>query len=152
LGNGYPVSAVAMRGEIDKRLEQGGLQYAQSHQNDPLGCAVVKEVIATLREDKWIERGNAVGGHFLEGLQQLAARHSIVKEARGRGMLLGLELHPSEQLTVQAVYRSLLEEGFLVGYYPVGNLLRFDPALTIDREDINLILACLDRILGAAHE
>jgi len=64
-----------------------------------------------------------------------------VKEA------LGLELYPSEQLTVQAVYRSLLEEGFLVGYYPAGNLLRFDPALTIDRKDINQLLDCLDSIL-----
>jgi acetylornithine/N-succinyldiaminopimelate aminotransferase len=147
LGNGYPVSAVAMRGDIGNRLEQGGLQYAQSHQNDPLGCAVVKEVIATLREEKWIERGNAVGAHFLEGLQHLAARHSVVKEARGRGMLLGLELYPSDRLTVQAVYRSLQEEGFLVGYYPAGNLLRFDPALTIDRKDINQLLDCLDSIL-----
>ena len=65
LGNGYPVSALAMRGDICNRLEQGDLQYTQSHQNDPLGCANVKEVISTLREGDWVEQGNAAAAHFL---------------------------------------------------------------------------------------
>jgi acetylornithine/succinyldiaminopimelate/putrescine aminotransferase len=89
---------------------------------------------------------------FFEHLQQLAARHSVVKEARGRGMLLGFELYPSDRLTVQTVYHSLLEDGFLVGYYLAGNLLRFDSALSIDREDINRLLECLNSMLEAAHE
>jgi acetylornithine/succinyldiaminopimelate/putrescine aminotransferase len=58
-------------------------------------------------------------------------------------MLLGLELYPSDQLTVQTVYLSLLENGLLMGYNPAGNLLGFDPALTIDREDSYRLLECL---------
>jgi acetylornithine aminotransferase len=150
LGNGYPVSAVAMRCDIAEGLEDSGFHYAQSHQNDPLGCAVVKEVIATLGEENLIKRGNTVGTFFLQGLKQLEEKHSVVKEARGRGMLLGLELCPHERLSVQSAYRRLLEYGFLVGYYPAGNVLRFDPALTIDKDDITHFLESLDRILNDA--
>lgn len=149
LGNGYPVSVVAMQRTIAEHLETSGFRYVQSHQNDPLGCCVAREVIAIMREGNWIEHGNTVGTFFLAGLQRLAEKHAVVKEARGRGMLLGLELYPHERLSVQAVYERLLASGFLVGYYAAGNVLRFDPALTIEADDITRLLECLDEMLGA---
>jgi acetylornithine aminotransferase len=136
-----------MRQDIAKKLENSGFRYAQSHQNDPLGCAVAKKVISVLREEGWIERGNALGAFFLEGLKRLVEKHAVLREARGRGMLLGLEFYPHERISVEWVYRALLEKGFLVGYYPAGNVLRFDPALTIEKEDITRLLDCLDSIL-----
>jgi acetylornithine/succinyldiaminopimelate/putrescine aminotransferase len=63
-------------------------------------------------------------------------------------MLLGLELYPHEHLSVQSAYRQLLEGGFLVGYYSAGNVLRFDPALTMEKDDIRDLLESLDRILA----
>lgn len=150
LGNGYPVSAVALRSEIAMTLEQSSFRYAQSHQNDPLGCAVAQTVITLLREGAWIERGAALGASFLAGLQCLT-RYPIVKEARGRGMLLALELHPHPTFTVAAAYHALLERGFLVGYYPAGNVLRFDPALTIAEDDIAQLLETLTEMLAAVQ-
>lgn len=152
LGNGYPVSAVVMGQSIAEAVEASGFHYAQSHQNDPLGCAVAQEVIALMRDEQWIERGNATGAFFLEGLQRLAEKHpAVVKEVRGRGMLLALELRPDAGLSVMSAYHALLEQGFLVGYYPDGHVLRFDPALTIDRRDIRAFLDCLDALLETAR-
>jgi acetylornithine aminotransferase len=150
LGNGYPVSAVAMKRNIAERLENSEFRYVQSHQNDPLGCSIAQEVIAVLREENWVKRGNATGAYFLERLKQLE-RHTVVKEARGRGMLLALEFHPHESVSATSAYESLLEQGFLVGYYPAGNILRFDPALTIEKKDIAYLIDCLDRILETAE-
>jgi acetylornithine/N-succinyldiaminopimelate aminotransferase len=147
LGNGYPVSAIAMKRNIAEKLENSGFHYVQSHQNDPLGCAIAKEVIATFREGNWVERGNVVGTYFLDGLKQLEEKYDIVKEARGRGMLLALEFHPHERFSAETAYHALLERGFLVGYSPAGNILRFDPALTISKDDIVLLLKNLDHIL-----
>jgi acetylornithine aminotransferase len=147
LGNGYPVSAVAMRREIAEQLEASEFHYAQSHQNDPLGCAVAKEVIAIMHDEHWVERGNAVGTYFLEGLKRLAEKHDIVKEARGRGMLLALEFYPREGWSTTTVYQKLFEQGFLVAHSPIRNFLRFDPSLTIAKEDIAHFLECLDGIL-----
>jgi acetylornithine/N-succinyldiaminopimelate aminotransferase len=147
LGNGYPVSAVAMKREVAEKLEDSGFHYAQSHQNDPLGCAVAKEVITILREENWVERGNDVGVYFLEGLKRLGEKYAIVKEARGRGALLALEFYPHASFSAASAYRALLEKGFLVGYNPAGNILRFDPALTMEKEDVTRLLECLDEIL-----
>lgn len=151
LGNGYPVSAAAMKLEIAKKLEDSGFHYAQSHQNDPLGCVIAREVIAVLRDGNWMERGNAIGTDLLTRLEQLAQKHSLIKEARGRGMLLGLELNPRADFPVKAAYRALLEEGFIVGYYPDGNLLRLTPALTIPESDISAFVKTLDTILVKAE-
>jgi len=103
-----------------------------------------------LREGKWIERGAEVGAFFLEGLREIQSKRALVKEARGRGMLLGVELNPREEMPVSRVYRALLENGYLAGYYTAGDLLRFDPSLTIEREDIAGFVDCLDSIAKAA--
>lgn len=150
LGNGYPVSVTAMRREVAERLEGSEFRYAQSHQNDPLGCVVAKEVISLMREGGWIEKGNMLGEFFLSELTNLSRKHAVIKEARGRGALLGLEFHPHEKITAAWAYRALLEEGFLVGYYPAGNMLRFDPALTMEKENISALIGSLDQVLTRA--
>lgn len=147
MGNGYPVSAVAMKMEVAEKLEASGLRYAQSHQNDPLGCAVANEVIAVLQGGGWIERGDRLGAVFLKGLAHLANKYHVVKEARGRGMLLGLAFNPHEYFSAETAYNALLERGFLAGYYLAGNVLRFDPALTVEPEALQSVLDSLDDIL-----
>lgn len=147
LGNGYPVSAVAMRAGVAEKIEQSNLRYAQSHQNDPLGCAVAGEVIGVMREDRLVERGADAGAFFLEKLRDLAERYPLVKEARGRGMLLGLELQPHAHLTAEYLFGELLRRGFLVGFSPAGRMLRFDPALTMERETIQQLVDALEELL-----
>jgi acetylornithine/N-succinyldiaminopimelate aminotransferase len=151
VGNGYPVSVVAMTRDCAEKLEASDLHYAQSHQNDPLGCAVVREVIAVIRENDLIARGVSIGEYFLEGLQQLSKKHPMVKEARGRGMLLALEFHPHESISAASIFDALLEGGFLVGVYTEGDMLRFSPALTIEKADIQLLLDALDGVLGSVE-
>lgn len=148
LGNGYPVSAVAIRQNIARHLEDSGFLYAQSHQNDPLGCTVAHEVITVMKEEQWIPHGNQTGALFLDRLQQIVEACPLAKETRGRGLLLGLELHPHKTLTAQNVYQQLLTDGFLTNYYPVANLLRFDPALTIQEQHIDELITSLKNILN----
>ncbi len=149
LGNGYPVSAVAIAPDSAARLEESAFRYAQSHQNDPLGCAVAKEVIAVIREDGLVARSDEVGTHFLRELEHLAKRHDIVKEVRGRGLMIAMEFKDNdERFSLGAVFRELLERGFLVGYKPSARLLRFYPPLTITEEHIAKLLEYLDHILG----
>jgi len=149
LGNGYPISAVAMLPEIAKRFEHTHPHYAQSHQNDPLGCAVASEVIAVIQEDGLIERGKQVGIHFLGGLERLVQKHAVLKGARGRGPLLALEFNPHENINASSMYHALFAAGYLVGHYDAGNILRFDPPLTIEINFIDRLLSTLDNILDS---
>ncbi len=151
LGNGYPVSASAVRRPFSDLLEKSGWRYVQSHQNDPLGCAAAVAVIEAMGGEGWVERGAETGAFFLRELQSLASRHPLVKEARGRGMLLALELLAQETVTVESLFRALLERGFHVGFYPAGRILRFTPALTMPREEISALIGTLDELLAAAR-
>jgi acetylornithine aminotransferase len=149
LGNGYPVSAVAMTNEIAERLEDNGFRYAQSHQNDPLSCAVAKEVITVMREEGLVERSNRVGAHFLQELELLGKQHDVVKQVRGRGLMIAMEFEVNDgHFSLESVYHELLKRGFIVGYKPTVNLLRFYPPLTIGEKDIAQLLEELGDILS----
>jgi len=152
LGNGFPVSAVAVTGDLVRRLELDAFRYAQSHQNDPLGCAVARTVVTAIQEEGLIERSCTVGARFLRELGQLAQRRDALKEVRGRGLLTVLEFSGHDgQLPVTEAFGALIDRGFFVGCKPAANILRFYPPLTIGEDDITELLANLEDILVAAE-
>jgi len=149
LGNGYPVSAVAMTAAVFDRLVDAGFRYAQSHQNDPLGCAVANKVIEVIREEGLVQRSAEVGILFLDELKRLAGRHDAVKDVRGRGLMIAMEFVADDgRFSLASVFNDLLETGFLVGYKPAARLLRFYPPLTIGEQEITGLVERLDHNLS----
>ena len=149
LGNGYPVSAVLLRDATAEALLSTGFRYAQSHQNDPLGCAVALEVLRTLQDERLIERCATIGAAFLRGLDRLAEPHAPIVEARGYGLLTAIALaEDDEGFSRDELVDRLFERGFLVGYKADPSLLRFFPPLTIPEETLDRCLDALDGILS----
>ncbi|MFC2079142.1 aspartate aminotransferase family protein [Candidatus Bipolaricaulota bacterium] len=149
LGNGYPVSAVAMTASVATALWDSGFRYAQSHQNDPLGCAVAQAVVEVLRSESLIERSEKVGNFFLQRLRKLDERHECFRAIRGRGLMIAIELEDeSTNDRAVRVQEDLLQNGFLVGVTPALNLLRFYPPLTIKKRDIEALLTALENALA----
>jgi acetylornithine aminotransferase len=152
LGNGYPVSAVAMAAGPARALEATGLHYAQSHQNNPLGCAVALEVLEELAEGGWIERGRQLGAELLERIRALPDPHGRVRAVRGRGMLIVLEFQPGCGLDGEAGFRFLFDRRILCTYLPAGHPsgtgLRFDPALTVETADLDVLVEALGDLLA----
>ena len=148
LGNGYPVSSVVLTQDVADRLEKSDFQYAQSHQNDPLGCAIAREVIKVIREDDLVKQSKKTGFLFLHELKRLEIQYGIIKEIRGRGLMLAMEFRSDyERFSLNSVFDELIKKGFIVGYKPQANLFRFYPALTIKEKDIDLFLLNLNQIL-----
>ncbi len=147
IGSGYPVSAVALKAETAYGLEQTGFRYAQSHQNDALGCAVAMEVIKVIKEEGMIERSAEIGCGFRDKLEQLAQVHDCIREVRGRGLMLALEFMEDKKQSLAWLHDRLFEEGFLTGYNITGNLLRFYPPLVIRESSIDGLLTKLDLLL-----
>lgn len=148
LGNGYPVSAVAIRHNIADELERSKLHYVQSHQNDPLGCSIAKEVIRVIKQEALVEKCLSLGEHFLARLHDMNDRHKIIEEVRGRGLMVGIEFKErNDDFSVELVYRRMLDKGFLIGYNPELHVIRFYPALTIEKQSINNLLEQLDNVL-----
>ena len=149
IGNGYPVSVTAFAPEVLHRLAGRQLKYAQSHQNDPLGAAVAREVVQVVLEQGLIERGREIATLLLAGLQRIQARTDAFGEIRARGLMAALEIDgdPDGTLTT-SLQRELVNRGYVVGKRPGLNLLRLDPALTIEAEDVEGFLVTLEDLVA----
>jgi len=148
LGNGYPISAVIMKSEIGRELENNNFRYVQSHQNDPLGCVIANEVIRIIREDDLVNRSYRLGGKLIGYLNELKNTFSFVKEIRGRGLMIGLEFSkPTDNFDVELIFHKMLKRGFIIGFNSNANLIRFLPPLTIEESEIKSMVENLNIVL-----
>ncbi len=147
IGNGYPVSVIALSKLVAELLEKSNFKYAQSHQNDPLGCAVVKEVISIIEHNNYIQKASEIGLVLEQELLRLEKYH-CVKEIRGRGLMFVIEFRKDEDLPLEKVHKELFDAGYISGVNLVANLLRFYPPLTIEIEHIVDMVNALDNILS----
>ena len=149
LGNGYPVSAIAMTPDIIEHLRNKSFYYYQSHQNDPLGCAVARAVIKILHEESIIEKSKPIAHYFLNELQQLKQKYSIIQEIRGRGLMYAIEFADTlADDLLSDLYVQCIQRGFILAKRPGLNVFRLDPPLIIQKEDIDHFLAAFDQLLA----
>jgi acetylornithine/N-succinyldiaminopimelate aminotransferase len=150
IGNGYPVSVAAFGPRVVDRLGGREVKYAQSHQNDPVGAAVVCEVIRQIQEEGLIDRGREVAKILLEGLERVRSRTGAIREIRARGLMAAVELiDDSETSFTIWTHRALVRRGFIVGRRPGVSVLRIDPSLTIDHRDIQDFLTVFEEVLSS---
>jgi acetylornithine/N-succinyldiaminopimelate aminotransferase len=152
IGNGYPVSVTAFAPDVIERLGGRPVMYAQSHQNDPLGAAVVQEVVKVIKEEGLIERGKGIAAMLLSGLEGIKDRTGQIQEIRSRGLMIALELKddPETSFTIRT-HRELVRRGYALGRRPGVNVLRLDPSLTIDQNDIEEFLETFESVLTDAR-
>ncbi len=144
LGNGYPVSAVAVSERIMKELASGSFHYSQSHQNDPLGAVVAREVIDIIQESDLTWGAAFKGEYLMSCLAGLMREMPLISDVRGRGLMLAIEFrHSTDIINIE-----LLKRGFITGRRPNSEVLRLDPALTIEKATIDLFVTTLRDILS----
>lgn len=144
LGNGYPVSGVIINETTSELFDQASFRYAQSHQNDPLGCSVGLAVISTFEEEDIINQSFEKGRYFLNGLIQLQRDFpDHVIDSRGRGLMLAVEFNSNS--LAESLYLRLIDNGYLVGQKE--SVLRFMPPLVIDKKQIDQLFEALRDLL-----
>jgi acetylornithine/N-succinyldiaminopimelate aminotransferase len=148
IGNGYPVSITAISADVAKKLSETRFFYAQSHQNDPLGAMVAGEVINIINEDHLLERCNEIGNFLLESLRRLKKEFPVIREVRGRGLMLAIEFGRD----ALGVYEELLKKGFILFWRPNTEVLRLDPALTVRMTTIVDFLNAFGQVLENVSE
>jgi len=147
VGNGYPVSVVAMAKHVADLAEKSEFRYSQSHQNDALGCAVVKEVINVIEDNDYIKRSAEIGAILEHELRALQEKHKCIKDIRGVGLMLAMEFCNDANFHLEKIHRELFDAGYITGFLPRANLLRFDPPITIGEMQIKSMIEVLDEIL-----
>jgi len=135
LGGGcYPVSAVLADREVLGVFKPG--EHGSTFGGNPLGCAVARESLRVIREEKLVENAAERGRSFVEKLRKVRSRH--IKEVRGRGLLIGIELHPSAG-GARRFCEELMKEGLLCKETH-DNVIRLAPPLIIREKDLNWAL------------
>lgn len=131
-GGFYPVSAVLSNEAVLGLLQPG--QHGSTFGGNPLACAVARAALKVLVEENMIDNAAAMGAYFLEQLRQL--RHPAVKEVRGIGLMIALELHKDTPGGARAICEALQEKGILCKETHTWTI-RFAPPLVITKPDID---------------
>lgn len=142
IGNGYPVSVAAINKTTIEELERKPFKYSQSHQNDPLGAAVVQEVIQIIESDSLIAEAKRKGLQFFHQLESLANNNTVLA-VRGRGLMFAIDL--ANEDIANDIYSELIERGYVVGNR--GTTFRIDPPLIIAENEFIEFAETLKAIL-----
>jgi 4-aminobutyrate aminotransferase-like enzyme len=153
MGNGHPISAVVARDDLVQEFG-GSRMYFNTFGGNPVSCAAGLAVLDVLEEEELISHAQSVGGYVQQGLAELAARHSLIGDIRGRGLFFGAELvrdrvtrEPAPAEARQLV-NSMRERGVLIS--KIGkhdNILKMRPPMPFANEHADLLLSELDDCL-----
>jgi ornithine--oxo-acid transaminase len=139
-GGFYPVSAVLSNTEVMDVLQPG--DHGSTFGGNPLACAVARAALKVLVEEGLIENAATMGAYFLEGLRQISDPR--VKQVRGKGLMIGLELHP--EAGGAGPYCVKLKKNGLLCKETHAHIIRFAPPLVITKDQVEW---ALDRIHNA---
>ena len=141
-GGFYPISAVLSNTEVLGVFMPG--EHGSTFGGNPLACAVARMAIKVLIEEKMIENAASVGSYFLSQLKALKSPH--IKEIRGKGLLIGIELVP-EAGGGRRFCENLMKSGLLCKETH-ENVIRFAPPLIITKEDIDWAMEIIEPVLA----
>ncbi len=142
LGAGMAIGALLATDKASQAFTPGS--HGSTFGGNPLACAAAIASLEALLEDNIIIQSvNQLGAHFSERLTALKKKYGFIKEVRGIGLLIGMELDFEGKDIVTACMR----EGFLINC-TMDKILRFMPPLIIVEEEIDLLIDALDRIFA----
>jgi acetylornithine/LysW-gamma-L-lysine aminotransferase len=140
IAGGVPMGATLVRPDILACIGKG--EQSSTFGGNPLSCAAGIATIQALTEDGLVENGAKMGKIFREGLERLKEKHKIIREVRGKGLMIGVEM----KFEVKDILFDAIANNLLL-LYSGKNILRLLPPLVISESDINKALETLDLIL-----
>ncbi len=142
LGAGLPVGAIIANEKAASAIKPG--MHGSTFGGNALACRVAIEVLDIIAG--MLPTIHELGGHFRMQLSDLARHHGFIREVRGFGLMIGMELDiPGKQIVVDAI-----EEGLLINCTH-DKVLRFLPPYTISEQEIDRAVSILNRLLKKAH-
>jgi ornithine--oxo-acid transaminase len=130
-GGFYPISAVLSNREILGVFQPG--EHGSTFGGNPLACAVAREALRVLVEEDMIENAAVMGEYFQEQLAEINSPH--VKEVRGKGLLIGVELKPEAGGARR--FCEALEHNGILAKETHRHIIRFAPPLVITRDQVD---------------
>lgn len=141
VAGGLPMGATFAKEDTMSSFKRG--EHSSTFSGNPLVCAAASAAIDVLVEEKLPERAATLGKYFMEKLEALREKHKIVREIRGLGLMIGMEM----RFDVYNIILGCMDRGALI--LDAGrNVLRFLPPLVIEKEQIDRVVDILDLVMG----
>ena len=140
IAGGIPMGATIVRPDILACIQKG--EHSSTFGGNPISCAAGIASIQALTQDGLVKNAENMGRVFIEKLEQLKNKHKIIREVRGKGLMIGLEI----KFEVKDILLEGIKNGILL-LYSGRNILRFLPPLVISEEDITKVINTLDMLL-----
>ena len=154
IASGFPLSAFTTREEIARAFTPG--DHLSTFGGNPVCCAAALATLGVIRRERLAEQAETKGQRLMEKLRGLAAKHTLIGEVRGLGLMIGIELVSDQAKktpdaeAAERIQDRMLEAGFLIGVGGTyGNVLRVQPPLVIGEEALDQAVEALDRAMGA---
>lgn len=141
IAGGVPMGLTIARTEIIECIRTG--EHSSTFSGNPLACAAGYATLEALTEDKLVENAEKIGRYFKESLQMLKERHRIIREIRGLGMMLAVEL----RFDVKDILLDAMQKGLLM-LYSGKNIIRLLPPLVMDEKTISRAIHIIDLVLS----
>ncbi len=145
IAGGVPMGATLVKSEILGVMSKG--EHTSTFGGNPLSCAAGIATLQALTQDGLIENAEKMGKKLYEGLENLKEKHKIVREIRGKGLMIGMEL----RFEVKNILMDGIKNGVLF-LYSGRNILRLLPPLVISEEDVTKVLETLDILFSREEE
>ncbi|MDY2686041.1 MAG: acetylornithine transaminase [Selenomonadaceae bacterium] len=146
LAGGVPIGAFVVTDEVARAFAPG--DHGTTFGGNPLACAAANVILDTVPQPEFLQHVEETGAYFKAGLNRLAEKYpALVKEVRGTGLILGMEL----TIPGNAIVNKALQKGFILNC-TVGKVLRFIPPLIVTNDQVDAVLGVLDELLAEASE
>jgi len=152
IGNGHPLGVLVTTKEIAQSFDNG-IEFFSTFGGSTLSCRIGKEVLDIVDDEGLQENARAMGARLMDGLRKIEAEFGCIGDVRGMGLFLGVELiNPdgSEGTEIcKHVKNRMRDHRILIGSEgPKDNILKIRPPLTIEAEDVDMILWALREVLA----
>ena len=145
IAGGIPMGLILAKPEIMEATKLG--EHSSTFGGSPMACAAGTATLEALTDDKLVENAAKMGRQFKEGLKRLKEKHKIIREVRGLGMMLGVEL----RFEVKDVLFDGIRNGLLM-LYSGRNIIRLLPPLVMDETTISRVVDIMDAVLTSEEK
>ena len=145
IAGGVPMGLTLVKPEIMEAMKVG--EHSSTFAGSPLACAAGIATLDALVEDKLVENASSTGKYFKNGLLALGDRHKIIREVRGLGMMLAVEM----RFDVRDILFDGIRNGLLM-LYSGRNIIRLLPPLVIDEKTVARALEIMDQLFAKEEQ
>jgi 4-aminobutyrate aminotransferase-like enzyme len=149
VGNGYPLGVVITRRSILEKFQRD-TGFFSTFGGNPVAGAAGLAVLDVLEEEQLVSNAANTGNYFIKRLRDLATEYDVIREVRGCGLLIGVEV--TDRALTKRLVNGLREHGVLIGAEgPMGNVLKLRPPMPFRREHVDIVTDALRAVLSAVR-